>query len=115
MKEGQIGTAWGKALTDNEFLVHLDLSFNKICQKDTEILANALDSNHSLVGFHYNGNSSVIKIEESVGKIDSLGFMKMIPNKRQDTTMTHFLADYPSGSPYKSSNRRSQNYPVHYT
>ena len=105
MQEGHIGTTWAKFLTENNKLVHLDLSFNKISEKDTEIMGKALSENHSLIGFHYNGNSSVNKFEKSVGKIDSLGFMKMIEHKRQDTTMAHMLQDYTSGSPYKPINR----------
>ena len=35
MKPGDIGKAWGEMVLVNKSLVHLDLSFNKIEEKDT--------------------------------------------------------------------------------
>ena len=43
MEDGHIGTSWGKAIIDNTTLIHLDLSFNKIIEKDTETISMALN------------------------------------------------------------------------
>ena len=87
IKNGVIGRAFGKALRDNRTLVHLDLSFNKIGEEDTQILSEDLMQNRTLIGFHYQGNVSSTKSDKHVGKVDSLGFMKMISNQKQDNAL----------------------------
>ena len=42
MAEGYIGTVWGMTIAENETLVHLDLSYNRISEKDSEGIAAAL-------------------------------------------------------------------------
>ena len=39
---------------------HLDISFNGICQEETILIAEALEKNHSLYGFHFMGNSDAL-------------------------------------------------------
>ena len=39
MKEGDIGRAWGLMFIENKTLVHLDLSFNKIDEKETNLIS----------------------------------------------------------------------------
>jgi hypothetical protein len=52
----RLGEEWGKALSFNKSLIHLDLSFNKINEHDTAALAKELVENETLFGLHYTGN-----------------------------------------------------------
>ena len=79
MEKSQIGRGWGQALTENTSLLHLDLSFNKIDQYETQILSEKLKKNHTLLGIHYQGNE---------GRIDSLGFLNV---KESPTTADNAL------------------------
>ena len=45
MKVGEIGKQWSVALTANKTLLHLDLSFNKIDQEETKLIAKDLHMN----------------------------------------------------------------------
>ena len=63
-KPKHIGETWGKALIENKSLVHLDLSFNKICEEDTRVILEDIKSNQTLFGFHYQGNVSSGKTEK---------------------------------------------------
>lgn len=49
-------------------LIHLDLSHNLIDANNTAIIAKGLETNHTLLGLHYFGNS---------GYIDPKGFLKV--------------------------------------
>jgi len=73
---GHNGRTWGAAVKANETLVHLDLSYNKFEQIDTEIFSTELDSNHTLVGVHYQGNFGAF--DEMQGKVDANGFMRLV-------------------------------------
>ena len=53
-------------MSENKFLQHLDISYNKISYHDTLLISESLKTNHSLYGIHYEGN---------YGRIDSLGFL----------------------------------------
>jgi hypothetical protein len=44
--------------------------------------------------------------------MDSLGFIKMIPNKKQDPTDPHLIIGLPSGNPHINIKHRTQNYPM---
>lgn len=57
---------FGEFIKTDENLVHLDLSFNSIGEAETKIIAEALNSNHKLYGFHYGGN---------FGYVDPKGFL----------------------------------------
>ena len=46
-----------------------------------------------------------------VGKVDSLGFMRMIENKHSDPMSSHLLLGLPNGSAVSNVMYRSQNYP----
>jgi len=39
MKQGEIGRVWSEAFEYNKSLIHLDLSFNKIDEVETEIMS----------------------------------------------------------------------------
>lgn len=75
MKPGDIGKAWGEMALVNKALVHLDLSFNKIEEKDTLQLSMDMMNNQSLVGLHFQGNAG--KLDANVGRVDSLGFIRL--------------------------------------
>ena len=102
MKDGDIGEHWGKALRENKFLVHLDLSFNKIAEVDTKTIMEEIVFNNALVGFHYLGNQDSGKRDEKVGKVDSLGFVRMEGNMKQSLTKQHMLMGLPSGYPHQA-------------
>jgi len=72
---GDIGRAWGSAMMKNSTLVHLDLSFNKIGELDTINLSEDIVFNQSLVGLHFNGNTS--NLAKQQGRVDSCGFLKV--------------------------------------
>ena len=71
------------ALSKNVCLLHLDLSFNRIDLVDTQTIAQGLEENHTMFGFHYRGNS---------GKVDSLGHLKpSINNTVPELGSHHFI------------------------
>jgi len=47
-------------LEANKNLVHLDISHNKLDKLAFEIISEALTENHSIFGFHYEGNYGMI-------------------------------------------------------
>ena len=120
-KEVNIGKIWGKALRENKVLVHLDLSFNKICQEDTESIMEDIVNNNTLVGFHYLGNinsgprtyhslpTGQKCSDEKVGRIDSMGFIRMEDNSKQLASDQHMLMSLPSGYPH--SGAKSTTFP----
>jgi Ran GTPase-activating protein (RanGAP) involved in mRNA processing and transport len=65
----QLADALGLALQDRARLVHLDLSFNYFTEGETRTLSTYLDTNHDLLGLHYEGND---------GYVDSRGFVKVM-------------------------------------
>ena len=56
MSAGDVGRAWGLCFLENKSLIHVDLSFNKINQVDTEAFAQDFQFNQTCVGFHFHGN-----------------------------------------------------------
>jgi len=44
--------------------------------------------------------------------MDSLGFINMISNKKQDPTDPHLVIGLPSGNPIINIKHRTQNYPI---
>ena len=56
--------------------------------------------NNTLVGFHYLGNMDSGKRDEKVGRIDSLGFIRMEDNAKQHPSDQHMLMCLPSGYPH---------------
>lgn len=68
MKQGDVGKAWGSAFSNNKTLIHLDLSQNRIDQYETQVMADDLTQNHTIIGFHYQGNSGIAKEEETKEK-----------------------------------------------
>jgi len=44
--------------------------------------------------------------------MDSLGFIKMMSNKKQDPTDPHLVIGLPSGNPLINIKHRTQNYPM---
>ena len=71
MKQGEIGRAWGAMFAENKFLVHIDLSFCKIDQFETELIKADIVFNQTCVGVHYTGNNG--NMDRMCAKIDSLG------------------------------------------
>ena len=67
---GQNGSQFAKAFAAyigaNTTLVHLDLSNNYVTIEDAKVLAEELKNNHTLYGFHFQGN---------VGYVDHKGFL----------------------------------------
>ncbi|OQS07079.1 hypothetical protein THRCLA_00913, partial [Thraustotheca clavata] len=61
-----IASALATALANNKVLMHLDLSNNGLDYEDCTILANALNSNHTVLGLHMVGNQAYV---------DSKGFV----------------------------------------
>ena len=112
MKVGDIGKAWGEAFKENETLIHIDISFNKFQEEDTEILAKDLEENQTIMGIHYQGNTSGLKSDNKVGKLDSLGFINMINNKESDPMEPHLLMSIHDGGRFNSINRRMQSHEV---
>jgi len=79
---------------DNKFLVHIDLSFNKIDQFETELISKDIIFNQTCVGVHYTGNTS--NLDRMCAKIDSLGQMQMMENFFQNMSARTTI---PDGSP----------------
>jgi hypothetical protein len=52
-KPGNIGTCWGEVFEINKKLIHLDLSFNKICMEDSKLMSVKLKLNNTLYGLHF--------------------------------------------------------------
>lgn len=61
---------WAEAfLRDNKLgLLHFDLSYNKFNREECELIAEALEKNHGIYGFHFRGN---------FGQITCKGFLKL--------------------------------------
>ena len=98
-------------MRDNTALVHLDLSFNKIGEQDTQLIMEDLASNQTCVGFHYMGNQDSIRRDQQVGKVDSLGFIRMEDNAKQHVSDQHLLIGLPSGNAHAGIKQRLQKYP----
>jgi hypothetical protein len=62
-----IGNVLGEWVKENNKLVHLDISYNKIQKTDCLILGELILQNHTLLGLHIIGNDA---------EVDSLGFIK---------------------------------------
>ena len=41
-------------------LVHVDLSWNRFNKEDSLLIAEAIKPNHSMIGFHFDGNTGQI-------------------------------------------------------
>ena len=50
----------GRALKKNTSLLHLDLSYNSLTDEDCGLIGEYLNSNHTLIGIHMNGNACTI-------------------------------------------------------
>lgn len=53
-------------LTKNKYLLHVDLSSNNFSEEGSKIIANGLEPNKKIYGFHFHGNH---------GYVDSRGFL----------------------------------------
>ena len=56
----QVGKTWASAFQENKTLQHVDLSHNKILYQDTVLLAKGLQKNHTIYGFHFEGNDGTV-------------------------------------------------------
>lgn len=65
-------------LEDNKSVAHLDLSCNNFRYEECELIAEGLKTNHTLYGFHFDGN---------YGYVDSEGFLLM--ERRKDYSTMH--------------------------
>jgi hypothetical protein len=72
-----------KVLKTNTELTHLDISFNRIRANECRILAKALETNHTVIGLHVEGNACII---------DAEGFLHPLPPPalRADATTEAF-------------------------
>ena len=91
---------WGLALKTNKVLVHLDLSYCKFELKDTEQISNDLNENHTLVGFHYQGNFGVFDAQQ--GKVDSNGFLRLVDAYENTIEDVHIPIVPTDGSPTRT-------------
>ena len=57
---------WRSTLRRNRSLVHFDMSYNQFSTEDMLAIGDGLRENHTLLGFHTEGNSATV---------DSLGFV----------------------------------------
>ena len=60
-------------LRQNTALLHLDLSCNKFTHQESKLIAEALEANQTIYGFHFKGN---------YGYVDNLGFLVVDKNER---------------------------------
>lgn len=60
-------------LRQNTILLHLDLSCNKFTHSESKQIAEALEANQTIFGFHFKGN---------YGFVDNLGFLVVDKNER---------------------------------
>lgn len=73
--------ALAEALSNNETLVHLDISYNRLRESDCKVLSSCLENNHTLLGLHLAGNDM---------ELDSYGFV--LPNAELfDPTNAHIF------------------------
>ena len=61
-------------LKENRSLIHLDLSNNNFSLKESTEVAEALKSNRTIYGFHFQGN---------YGYVDALGHLRVSPSCRR--------------------------------
>ena len=64
---------WRSALRRNRFLIHFDISYNQFSIEDMQVVGDGLRENHTLLGFHTEGNNAAV---------DSLGFVIPAINSR---------------------------------
>ena len=58
-------------IKEKNYLVHVDLSCNSFSHKESKQIAEALNENHTIHGFHFRGN---------YGHVDSKGFLRIPEN-----------------------------------
>jgi hypothetical protein len=72
------------------------LSFNKIDLEDTTALSQQIVWNHTLAGLHYAGNMG--RFDVLLGKIDSLGFIRMVDASLINPRDPHLAKVLPDGT-----------------
>lgn len=75
MHSSNFANAFGEFLRTNDSLIHLDMSSNYFSMEDSKIIAEALAENHTIYGFHFQGNH---------GYVDSKGFLQ-IPTEAEQS------------------------------
>lgn len=63
---------WRRSLQLNKFLTHVDISFNQFSVEDMQTIGDGLRENHTLIGFHCEGNNATV---------DALGFVQPVVSK----------------------------------
>ena len=76
--DSPFATNFAAFISRDEYLAHLDLSNNSFSKKSALIIAEALKNNHSLYGFHFQGN---------FGYVDAKGFLVIADDYAQDLTV----------------------------
>ena len=74
---GTFAQSFADYITKDIRLIHLDLSNNYINRSDSLTISKALESNHTVYGFHFQGN---------VGYVDAKGFLVIPDGFAQDLT-----------------------------
>lgn len=64
-------------LKKNKILMHLDLSHNNLSELFCQEIQSRILKNHTLFGLHLEGNS---------GSVDSLGFIEIISDEKNENT-----------------------------
>ena len=103
MRKGDIGKAWGHMLSANKTLVHLDLSFNRFAAEDARIIQSEIRENHTLIGFHFQGNKG--NGDQEIAKVDALGFVEFDDVYDYDAAGMHAGLGIPDGNHQKGLTR----------
>jgi translation initiation factor 6 (eIF-6) len=69
-------------LKSNESLLHVDFSNNLFDNEESNIIAEGLNKNHTIYGFHFKGN---------YGYVDNRGFLVIDEIKDEQTEIDDFM------------------------
>lgn len=81
-------------LSTQQFLKHLDISYNYINASESEHISKALEANHTLLGLHVSGNDC---------EIDAQGFI--VPKKQSFLETGHFINRIIDSPKYNHKNK----------
>lgn len=69
----QVTSKLASVLCDCSSLVHLDISFNRLCAEDCTALSASLRTNHTLWGLHVDGNAAIVDADGFLRVLDDVG------------------------------------------
>ena len=58
--ESNFFSVFAEVMEKQQSLVHVDLSWNRFNKEDSLLIAEAIRENHSMIGFHFDGNTGQI-------------------------------------------------------